>query len=332
MNIYDIAKKAGVSTATVSRVINKTGNVSESTRLKVEKVIRDSNYIPNDIARSLASNSTKSIAIMVPDIRQFFESHAAYSIEKGLADYGYASILCDTSDKIENKKNYLYLLKQKKVEAIVGVGSTYGEGAFIGDLVRVSEEIPVILLNVSLEKAYKNLVTICSDEMDGMDQGLSFFKQKGYKNPIFISSSSGLNTSSYINKKAGFIESLGKFFPGKDFIEIKLQTDYGDVEKVTEFLKKNPEIDSLQCETDRLALVVFKELTTHKFRIPEDLAMIGYDNIELTNLTEKRITSIDQKIDELADLAVKTTLGLLRGEKVESRVTMKPVLIPKETT
>lgn len=122
MDIYDIVELSGYSTATVSRVINKSKNVSDKARNIIEKIIEESGYKPNRIARSLAKNTTQMIGIMVPDIRGYFESQSAYELEKKLDEFGYTTLLCVTTDTYEKKSPILMSwLKARLMQLFVWV-------------------------------------------------------------------------------------------------------------------------------------------------------------------------------------------------------------------
>ena len=127
MNIYEIAKRAGVSIATVSRVINNSPNVRKETREKVEAAIEEANYTVNDIARSLAAKTTHTIGVMTIDVRDSYYANAIYTIEQEFRTYGYNVILCNTGQELRKKKKYLKILLEKQVDGIILVGSVFKE-------------------------------------------------------------------------------------------------------------------------------------------------------------------------------------------------------------
>lgn len=333
MDIYDIAEKSGYSTATVSRVINNSKNVSNKARKIIEEIIKESGYKPNRIARSLARSSTQMIGIMVPDIRGYFESQAAFELEKRLDDLGYTTLLCVTTDKIEKKLNYLDILIENKVEAVVGVGSTYEEENFYKKLSELSESIPIALLNVRAKNISENIVNVYIDEIDAMDKAVGLLKKKSYKKPLYVSMDTGYKSRSYVAKKAGFIEGLYKYYgEDADFVEYKVRDFYEDLESLSTFLKANPEFDSIQFELDSIGVVAYKILANDGFMIPEDLGLIGYDNTLVTNYTNQSITSIDQRISDQVNIAVDNLMKLLDDGKAKTDIILEAKLVEKETT
>ena len=125
MNIYDVSRKAGVSIATVSRVLNGSPNVSDRTRNLVLEVMDELGYTPNVFARGLGLGTIQTIGIMCSDSSDPYLAHAIYYLEQGLRGHGYDSILCCTGNSLENKQKYFDLLRSKKVDALILAGSKF---------------------------------------------------------------------------------------------------------------------------------------------------------------------------------------------------------------
>lgn len=329
MNIYDIAKKCGVSISTVSRVMNNSGAVSEKTRKKVEQAIKEERFVPNSIARSLASNSSKSVGVMVPDVRNYFHAQAAFEIDELLNPLGYVTVLCNTTDSLDKKLDILKLQEEKKVDAIVTVGAAYGEKEFLDELKRISKSIPVVLLNNHCD----GLISVYCDEKDGIRQSIKNFKLKGYQKPIFISQKTKFETRAYVSKKYGFIAALEEFYPKEDFIEFEIENFRQQISKINESIK-DQNVDSIQFENDNLAIRFLKYCIDNGIKIPEGIAIVGFDNIDATNYTYKRISSIDHKIKEHANVAIESLMQLINNENkyVNYENIIKPEFIDKETT
>lgn len=331
MDIYDIAELSGYSTATVSRVINKSPKVSDKARKIIEEIIEESGYKPNRIARSLATNSTEMIGIMVPDIRRYFASQSAYELERRLDKLGYTTLLCVTTDSYEKKMSYLDVLVESKVDAIICVGSTYEEKRFYEKLKNMSVIIPMAMLNVKTSDADEKIVNVCIDEIEAMDQAVKIFKDNGYKRPLYVSMDTGFRSRSYIAKKSGFVEALYKYYDDANFVEFKVKNSEEDLDRLVKFLKENPEFDSIQFELDKLAVNAYKRLANSRIKIPEDIGIIGFDNIKATEFTNQAITSIDQRISDQVEIAVDNLLRILNQEEAETNITLEAKLIEKET-
>lgn len=332
MDIYDIAEKSGYSTATVSRVINKSKNVSDKARKIIEEIIEESGYKPNRVARSLAKNSTQMIGIMVPDIRGYYESQSAFELEHRLDKLGYTTLLCVTTNNYEKKLSYLDVLVESKVDAIIAVGSTYEEKKFYEKLKNMSVIIPMALLNVKTSDDNEKIVNVYIDEIEAMDQAVKLLKENCYKKPLYVSRDMGYLSRSYIAKKSGFVEALYKYYDDAEFVEYKIVDPDKDLRKLVEFLKENPQFDSIQFELDRLAVNAYKLMANEGIKIPQDIGIIGFDNIEATEYTNQAITSIDQRISDQVDMAVDNLLKILNQEEASTNISLEARLIEKETT
>ena len=161
MNIYDVSEHAGVSIATVSRVLNGNPNVSEKTREKVLKVMDELGYTPNVFARGLGLNTMKTIGIMCSDSSDPYLAGAIYYLERGLRAHGYDAILCCTGYDLDAKQKYFDLLRSKRVDAIILAGSKFVEmrakdNAYI---IEAASDLPIMLVKARIYTALSATIT-----------------------------------------------------------------------------------------------------------------------------------------------------------------------------
>ncbi len=298
--------------------------MSDKARRIIEEIIEESDYKPNRVARSLAKKSTQMIGIMVPDIRGHFASESAYELERRLDKLGYTTLLCVTTNSYEKKMSYLDVLVESKVDAIIGVGSTYEEKRFYEKLKNMSVIIPMALLNVKTTDENEKIVNVYIDEIEAMDQAVKILKDNHYKKPLYVSLDTGFMSRSYIAKKSGFVEALYKYYEDADFVEFKV--------KDPEFLKENPEFDSIQFELDRLAVNAYKLIANAGIKIPEEVGIIGFDNVRATEYTNQAITSIDQRISDQVEIAIDNLLKILNEEEAETNIALEAKIVEKETS
>lgn len=331
MNIYDIAKKSNVSIATVSRVLNNPSAVKKETRLKVEKIIEKYGYKPSDIARGLATNRTNTVGIMVPDIRNPFHASAAYILEQRLMAEGYNSILCNTSEEPTSKLKYFDLLNQKGVDGIILLGASYGDKEMETTFEELNKKIAIVTINNYIGN--NNTFVIC-DEKKGLEQSISYLYKKGYKHPIYIQDKQKFITRASISKRDGFKEAMEKYYPNQNLSNsiLLLEEKIEEYEIIIKLLEDNTEIDSIQFEKDTSAIKFLKLAQKYDIDIPGKLAVIGFDNIDLTNYTYKSLSTIDHKIEDHCILAIKLLIQKLKGEKVRNRNFIIPKFIEKETS
>ena len=174
VNIYDVSKHAGVSIATVSRVLNGNPNVSDKTRRKVLAVMDELGYTPNVFARGLGLNTMRTIGIMCSDSSDLYLANAINYLERGLRNNGYDAILCCTGYDLEAKQQYFELLRSKRVDAIILAGSKFVEMRPRDNeyIIAAASKLPIMLVNGYLEGA--NIYsTICDDRRPSITQPAS---------------------------------------------------------------------------------------------------------------------------------------------------------------
>ena len=207
MNIYDVSKKAGVSIATVSRVLNGNDKVSEKTRQKVLAVMEECSYTPNAFARGLGLNTMKTIGVMCADSSYPYQAKAIYYMEQNLRANGYDCILCCTGDELERKRECMELLLTKKVDAIILVGSSfvYDKKTDNKYIVDAAKQIPVMILNADMDA--DNVYCIITDDVKSMEEAGKFLINEDKENILYIYNA---HSNSGKRKIEGFMEACRK--------------------------------------------------------------------------------------------------------------------------
>ncbi len=331
MNIYDVSKKANVSIATVSRVLNGNPNVSDKTRAKVMDVIEQLGYTPNVFARGLGLNTIHTIGIMCSDSSDLYLADAIYFLERDLRLNGYDAILCCTGYELETKQKYFDLLCSKRVDAIILAGSKFIEmrpkdNAYILD---GAEKIPIMLLNGFLE-GHNIYSTVC-DDMAATYYATSQLIQSGRKKILYLYTSasySGLNKlKGYQNALSDFKISLGAEYIHQCSKDISAAKDL-----LVSLHSQGLEFDAILTSSDSLAAGAIKFAHGLGIQIPETLSVIGYNNSILSRCTEPELTSVDSKVEALCTTTVNTLMGVFSGVNVPSRTTIAADLIKRATT
>lgn len=331
MNIYDVSQRAGVSIATVSRVINGNHNVSDKTKQKVLEIMKEIGYTPNIFARGLGLNTMKTIGIICSDSSDPFLSNAVYYLEQNLRRNNYDSFLCCTGHDLHTKQNYLKLLLSKRVDAIIMVGSNFIEPTKKDNsyILEAAKEVPIMLINGYLNHP-RIYCTLCDDSQAVYDS-VSKLIQQGRKKILYL-----YNSKSYsgLQKFAGYKtaitthellleEELMQFCPN----------NLNDVKKLLHTLSKNGiKYDAVVASEDLLAIGAIKYIKESGYTIPNDVSIIGYNNSLLSICCDPELTSIDNHVETLCISTISTLMRVLGGNDVPNKTTISNDLVLRATT
>jgi len=328
MNIYDIAKEAGVSIATVSRVINNKGTVSEATRAKVEYVLEKSGYTPSAIARGMVSKSLKTVAVLTIDIRVPHYAQQAYTIEQEFSRRGYEVILCNTGGGVEATIRYLRAVVEKQVDGIILVGSIFsgiGRDPRVQALLR---HAPVVLSNGRLD--LPNVSSVCLDDEAGAMLAVEHMVSKGKRNLWYVRD---LPTAGAAAKQEGFLKACARY--GNQVRGRIIETDFsveGGKRAAKNLLASCRDFDGIICGEDETAVGVVKGLLGVGLRVPHDVAVSGYNNSIYASMCDPRLTSIDNKPEQVALMCVQLLERMMDGEPGGTVQIFTPEMVDGLTT
>lgn len=334
MTIYDISEKAGVSIATVSRVLNGSSNVSEKTKKKVLDVINRYGYTPNAFARGLGLNTMKTIGIMCADSSDLYLAKAIYYIEQKLKANDYDSILCCTGYELETKASSLNLLITKKVDGIILVGSNFiyeneADNKYIAD---AAAQVPVMLLNADLDAP--NVYSVVSDDFTSIYEATLQMIDAGIEDILYF-----YNSDSYSGKRklAGYRAAMEerKLLTNERLLQF-YHGSHEDIPAMTEHLLKlsqsGMQFHGMIAADDTLALSGVKFAKEMNLRIPEDFSILGYNNSMLVNCSDPELTSIDNKLETLCQHLITTLLGVLNGNEMPKKTIFSGEIVKRGTT
>lgn len=330
MNIYDVSKRAGVSIATISRVLNGNQNVSEKTKHKVLTVMEELGYTPNVFARGLGLNTMHTIGIMCSDSSDIFLSNAVYYIEQALRKNGYEAFLCCTGYELENKKKYLRLLLSKRVDAIIMVGSHYLEPAKQDNeyILAAAEEMPVMMINGYLN--HPNIYCTLCDDYHAVSDAVCRLAEHGRKHLLFLYR---FDSSSSRSKRRGFCD--GMKHAGLTLSEDSVRLCPGSIQDTRDFLlslyREGRSYDAILTAEDSLAVAAVKFAGAAGIRVPEELEIVGYNNSLLCVCTEPELSTLDNHVETLSITTVTTLMRVLQGADVPNKTTISTDFIARGT-
>jgi len=327
MNIYEIAKKAGVSIATVSRVINNSPKVKEETRAKVEAVLRQYRYTPNAIARSLVTKATHTVGVLTSDVRDSYYASAIYTIEQSFRELGYNVILCNTGLELKEKKEYLRLMLQKKVDGIILVGSVFKEKDDNSHIYEVATHVPVVMLNGDLQG--NNIYSIVCDDGAAVFNIVEMLYSKGHRDIVYMYD---VESFSGMAKIEGFKRSMKEHKLEINGRIIKVpQGIQGGYEGVERLEREGVPYTAILASEDIIAVGILKKLREIGRRVPEEVAVFGYNNSQYSLCTMPELSTVDNKVTDMALGAVQMLYDVLQGKEVIHRVVVTPQVIIRES-
>ncbi len=330
VTIYDVAKAANVSIATVSKVINNSGNISEKTRKKVKQVMKDLDYYPNMLASALMGKQTKTIGLMIPDLANPFFSELARKIEDRGHELGYNLVICNTDYDSDKENKYLLLLKQKRVDGFV-LASGFENFDRVEDLIK--EEFPVVIVARDFPMFSVNAVAI--DDYMGGYIAANHLIESGHRNIGVVARDLWSNRE----RLRGFCYALEEngLKLNKHFEFVQDTHDINHIEAgrqmTKKYLTKEDRPTAIFACNDLLAAGIIQEAKELGFQIPEDLSVVGFDNTSIATVIDPPLTTVAQPIEGMGREVMDLMVSIISGEKEEtSRVILLPTLVKRQTT
>ena len=327
--IYDIADKAGVSASTVSRVINNYPDVNKETRAKVLKVIAELNYVQNDSARSLATQNTKMAGILIADVRTTHHTEGVYYVEHEFSKNGYSCLIYNTGIDPEQQAKYIQLLGQRKVEAVVLMGSVFQNVTVQNAIMVYLPNTPVAICNGHMDGP--NIYGVLADEKGGVVKAMEMLAAKGRKHFVFITNRL---TPSNVKKINGFNEGFKLYVEGGSSEVIEVESgEVPDIEEATrEVMLRKPLTDAILFSEDFVALVGMHALNDMGIRIPKQVAVVGMNNSRYSEISIPSLTTVDNMLYDTSLIAVRNLLEVLKGERVNHRMSILSEVIERNST
>ena len=332
VTIQEVAKKANVSVATVSRVMNGNYPVKEETKEAVLKAIEELNYIPNMQARELTKQKSTTIGVVVPSLSNMFFPEVVNGIDNHLKKKGFSIVLTCSNNNSKEEKACINNLISRNVSGIIVVGprTEVIKSKFYD---RIAKATPLVFINS--EYTSNNISSVCNDEQKGAEEAISYLMNKNHNNILFIR---GKDTYSYDIKEKVYTDIFEKLnnFKTENIINIgdgnSSETVENTMNKLIDILPKTKATAIFACN-DLMAVGVLNACKKLKIKVPQSMAIVGYDNIPLSKFVEPKLTTMDQNMFLLGINA-----AMLLIEKIEldnqysKQIILNNILIERETT
>lgn len=331
VTIADIARVANVSKATVSRVVNnKLEGVGKETRERILQIIEEYKFQPSMIARGLVTKRTKSLGLIIPDITNPFFPQLVRGAEDYANKNGYTLFLCNSDKSIEKEKDYINVFIEKSVDGVILTSNISEKSSQYSALKNYA--IPLVLLDRYVDGSEYD-VGVFLDNVKGAYLAVSYLLNKGHKNIAFITGPMSVTTS--MNRFKGYEMALNEKKLEVDQSLIK-EGDYlidSGIKKVTELLEEGKKFTAVFAGNDMMAIGAMKALKSRNIKIPENVEVIGFDNIELSQVVEPPLTTVAQPAYDMGVLGAKLLIKLIEGKKLRTKnFVLEPELIIRGTT
>jgi LacI family transcriptional regulator len=326
--IREVAESAGVSYATVSHVINNTRFVSQETRERVQAAMTALNYRPNALARSLRQGKTNTMGLVLPDSANPFFAEISRSIEAEAFKQGYSVFLCNTELDTERELFYVDVLSKKQVDGIIFVAA--GDQADSLDFL-IRQNMPVVMIDRDLPNV--EVDAVLTDHQLGGILATRHLIELGHTRIACIAGPSSITPSA--ERITGYrkaLEEAGLAYDEKLLFRGDYHAQSG-MEITHSILKLNPRPTAIFALNDLMALGALRAASEAGYSVPRDLAVVGYDDLEIAHFTNPPLTTIAQPKKEIGTQAIRLLADrIARKNHPPCRVVLPPELIVRRST
>lgn len=335
ITIYDIAKEAGVSPSTVSRVLTNNVNVRKEKKERILELIEKYNFKPNAFARGLSESRSKVIGIIVADVRNPFYSQMFVACEHAAEKMGYTVFLADSHSSLAREIDEMERLQNQRVDAILMVGGSIDQRKvskeFIEKVSAIAQKTPIVTSSCVVEA--ENCYAIRINESQCMKLLLEHLIELGHRDIAVIGGR--LEVSSTWEKFEQFKKQMEEYHIPirEEFMAVRGAYDFD-----TGFKEMNQMLDAGNIPTaviainDAAALGVMQAIRDHGYRIPEDISVVGYDNTLYSTLANPMLTSIDYDYETYGERLVAIAIAAVEKTATEKMQTVEPKLVVRKST
>ena len=331
MNIYDIAELAGVSIATVSRVVNDSPMVSEKTKQRVRKVMEENNYTPNVFARGLGLDSMKTVGLMCPNVADAYMARAVAYLEQNLKEYGYDCILYCSGYDDEERRVAVNSILQKRIDALVLIGSSYAEDDEDSEKVEyireAAKQVPVFMMNGCIRG--ENIYCALCNDFQAAHMAVTELIQTGKEDILFLSDSHSYSANQKLRGYTQALKDAGMPVNEKLCVYVENRID-----RVRDLLLSRNDLmfDAVFATEDGLAVGALKYAKKRNLSVPRDISIIGYNNSELSVCCDPELSTVDSRGERLCKIIIDSMMLRLKNREIRSKVYANGFLVRRETT
>lgn len=313
VTIYDVAREAGVSMATVSRVVNNNPNVKPQTRKKVFEAIERLGYRPNAVARGLASKKTTTVGVVIPDISNSIFAEVARGVEDIATMYHYNIILCNADMKKEKEIRVINTLLEKQVDGLLFMGGVVSDEhiqAFN------TSSVPIVLCGTT--SVNETIPSVDIDHEMAAFEAVSRLIEEGHRRIAMISGTLQDPTVGF-NRYHGYKRALEQagLQVNDEWVRIGNYRYDSGVEAMKYFLELDEKPTAVFCATDEMAIGAIHTIQDYGLNVPSDISVISIDNIRMASMVRPQLTTVAQPMYDIGAVSMRLLTKLMNKETVE---------------
>jgi LacI family transcriptional regulator len=332
VTIKDIAKEANVSVTTVSRALNGYSDVSEETRKRIIEVAKRLNYSPNSIARSLVMKKSQTIGLLVSNLsregtKDNFTYEVLCGINEAVSQSDYDLIVFNTTSAKQSEKTYTQLCRERRVDGVIIMGIKTND-PYLQEV--VESDIPCVLIDIPIQSKTVGYVT--TDNIKGAKEAVNYLLSLNHRKIGMING----HNEAFVSQQRlhGYKEALQEACLPFDssYVENGEYTEEGAYKATVRLLSKHPEITALFCASDLMALGAMQAAKDLGKQLPDELSVIGYDDILLSSYVTPSLSTIRQDKFRIGEEAARMLIGMLEEETSHYVKLLDTQLIIREST
>ena len=325
VTLMHVAREAGVSPSTVSRILNGTANVAPDKRERVQAVITRLNFTPNVQAQALANGRSFSVGVLTQNISSPFYGETLAGIERGLEGSSYHPLVVSGHWNAGQEQQALELLMRRRVDALIVLGGVIEDAA----LQNVAARMPLVAVGRDVSGLSKRCVLI--DNHAGIRQVVRHLAELGHRDVAFISGEEAQQDA--LERREGFGTAMREcgLTVRPELTRVGDYTEASGQRATEDLLRAGTAFTALVCANDQMALGARLALYRRGVRVPEDVSLTGFDDLFSSRYATPPLTTVHQAVNELGQLAAETVLRLLAGDEPELE-TYVPQLVVREST
>ncbi|MDW5298834.1 MAG: LacI family DNA-binding transcriptional regulator [Sedimentibacter sp.] len=323
ITIKDVARLAEVSISTVSRVINDSKPVSPEVRRRVLKVIEETGYKPNDVARSLVTRRSYLIGVIVNNLAQSYVADIVRGIEEIGKMYGYDILLCSSYSSKETQEKYLQLLDRKQAEGLFMVGNKFDE-----KIIQLARELnkPSIYFTRDVHEKMNYISIDCNAAIYEMT---NYLIKEGHSNIAYISDFED-RTSAEIDKIAGYQKAVEDNELQYSKVYVVGGSKHSKAYELGKsIVKDSKEFTAVVCSNDEIAIGVLNSFIDNNVKVPEDVSVVGFGNIRECKFVRPELTTIGEPYYDVGAVGMRMLIKMIKGDKTQHGLMELPFVLEK---